>query len=188
MKQRGFLLAGMLPYLAIGAGAIILVLSLALWFQGTRLDKARASLATETANHKLTKGRYEAFTTDVKVKGEAAAIRAKEQAVADQKAKEKADEYAKLLYANLAVAERKLRDAGARARTDSSRSILPATQAAAKRPDRITFDRAELDRALRAYFGEEGALFEDVAGLVIEGEKGRVELDNARRWAQERGL
>lgn len=59
----------------------------------------------------------------------------------------------------------------------ASRSILPPAAPTAKRPDRATFDRAELERAIRQ-------LDAGVSGLVEQGDAARIDLDSAKAWAQ----
>lgn len=56
-------------------------------------------------------------------------------------------------------------------------SLLPAPSATAPSAATIAFDRAELDAALTRFV-------ERVEGIAAEGEKARIGLDEARRWAQ----
>lgn len=179
-QQRGFFI-----YVLGMAGIAIALLSTLLWLQSGRLERAQAALEREREHHRTTKSRYDAFSLDVKQRGLAAQKRADAKREQDQLAKEKTDAETKRLRADLTTATRQLRDAGARARADSGRSILPAITTSPGRPDRITFDRAELDNALREYLGTRGSLLEETSGLIIEGEKGRVELNAARKWAKE---
>lgn len=84
--------------------------------------------------------------------------------------REKADaETKKLRAANLSLAKR--------VRDNANASILPPASGGTASPERIAFDRGELDRALSAFAA--GA-----AELAIEGDQARLDLDTARRWAQ----
>ena len=62
---------------------------------------------------------------------------------------------------------------------NASRSFVPPTPAGSSRPDLACYDRAEFDRALRAF--DAGSV-----GLAGEGTKNTVDLNSARGWAQGR--
>jgi hypothetical protein len=152
MKQRGFLQLTPLLYGAIAAGAIILALSGAVWVQTARLSSANSTIAA------------------TKVIGKAAEAAAKKKEKDDKRSKEKADEQNRFDTASLRVdLERVQRSAG--------RSIVPLGPPGARRPDLVTFDRAELDTALRRFTAGAG-------DLVGEGAKATVDLNTARKWAQ----
>ncbi|MBT9176719.1 MAG: hypothetical protein DDT20_01041 [Firmicutes bacterium] len=143
---------------ALGAGAISLALLGAVWLQSARLKSVKIE--------------YAAFKTQVKNAGEAAAKESARATAANLKAKERADAE-NLRTSNALRADiKRLRDA----RTGSG--FLPPAPAGATSPDGITLKRAELESALRRF--DEG-----VARLLEEGDRARIDLDTARRWAQQ---
>jgi hypothetical protein len=93
------------------------------------------------------------------------------KALRDIKKKELADENYENRIARLNASLKRLRDSGG--------SLTPAAPAGAEHPDRITFDRALFDRALRDY---EGA----VQGLLGEGAAAVEGLDTAKSWVKGR--
>lgn len=118
--------------------------------------------------------RFEEHLAADKAIGEAQAAKTAAIKDADRKRKELADEENEH---DLAV----LRGTIARLRADrADRSIVPAAPAASKCPDgQACFDRAELQRALERYR-------DAVRGLADESSEVAVQLDTARRWAQNR--
>lgn len=116
-----------------------------------------------------------AFNTFVKKTneaGEAAAARAKAIEAADKLKKEKAD-------AENFRTITELRDSVARLRrARSGGSYLTPASPTAQSPDTITFDRAELERAIRQ-------TDERIQELISEGDEARINLDTAIRWAAE---
>jgi hypothetical protein len=96
------------------------------------------------------------------------AVENAKQALRDMKKKERSDEDHDRRMARLRVDIKRLRDASA--------SILPPAAPGAADPSRITFDRAELDAALRKY--RQGVL-----GIVEEGGAAVEGLDTAKVWA-----
>ena len=86
--------------------------------------------------------------------------------------KDKADAENKVVRAALATRTRELRDARARG------SYVPAAAPGAKRPDLATYNRAELDGAIRR-------LDEGVQELIGEGDAARIDLDTAKQWIQD---
>lgn len=154
--------------LALGTLAMIAVLGLALWVQGARLDAAKQKLARVELE-------YKGFVSATRALGEQAKTRAKEQEIKDKKSKEVADVENKDLRRELDVRRIQLRNERARAST----RIVPAPAAGAANPDRATFGRAELERALSGFV-------EEVEGLVGEGAAAVIDLNTARKWAQEK--
>ena len=118
------------------------------------------------------KREHAVFVSNVERLGKEAKAAAELKAAADLKAKEKADAEAKRLHADNTALAQRLRDARARS------GVLPPAAPTAKRPDLITFDRAELERAIQ--FLDAG-----VWGIAKEGDEARIDLDVAKRWAQE---
>lgn len=98
---------------------------------------------------------------------EAQATENAKKALRDVKSKERSDENYQRNLTRLAADVKRLRD--------SRPSLLPAASPSAPDPQRITFDRAELDAALRSY--REGVL-----GLVAEGAAAVEGLDTAKVW------
>ncbi len=69
-----------------------------------------------------------------------------------------------------------------RLRNERARSsLLPPAAPGTKRPQIASFDRAELDRALRDYETE-------VTGLLEEGDAARIDLDTVKKWARDENL
>jgi len=158
-----------LPFLgwaAVGAGAVILVLSGALWIQGERLDAAQS--ARDSARRELA-----SFQVETRRLGAAADRAAREQEARDKRAKERADAENKDLRRELDARRRQLRDRA----NSAAGSLVPGAKAGAASPGTAAFDRALLDRALRDF--EAG-----VEGLVGEGAEAVIDLDSAKRWAQ----
>ena len=118
------------------------------------------------------KREYSVFLNETRRQGKEAKASADKKIAAYQAAKEKSDAENKALRAGNAALDLKLR--GERA----ARGYLPPATPGAQRPDRASFDRAELGGALRR-------LDERVSGLIGEGDASRIDLDTARRWAQE---
>jgi hypothetical protein len=156
--MRGFSALPISAYVALAAGAVILVLGIGLKVQGARLDACRAE--------------YASFVADVKAKGEAAQKAAKAQETADKRRKERADAEAKRLRADNATLAASLRDARSRG------GYLPRPATGSASPDRITFKRAELERAIER-------LDAGVSGIAAAGDDARIGLDAVRAWAQE---
>lgn len=154
--QLGFLGFGLTGYIALGAAALILGLSVSLKVQSSRL----ASVKQEYAH----------FVADVKAKGEAAKVKADAEDKLNQKRKAKADaDYKKLLAANTALNKR-LRD-------NAGRSVLPDPGPTSGSAETACFGRPELDAALQRFIG-------GTAEIVISGQQATDALNNAKRWAQ----
>ena len=155
--QRGFILPALplMGWAAIAAGAIIAALGIGLKIQTARLDTVKTE--------------YAQFRAGVKVVGEQTQVRKVEIELANKQRKERADAENIRTIAALDADNKRLRDERA------SRSLLPERAAGPGRADRITFDRAELDAALRKY--EAG-----IQGLLEEGDKARVNLNTGRQW------
>ena len=159
MRQRGFIFPIPMLWVAIGAAAIIALLSGALWLQTSRLNATRAE--------------YSAFVATVKSAGEAAEKRAQETIARDQRNKDTIDAQTKKLRA----ADAALATSLLVART--SRSYLSAPAPGAREPDAACFSRAELESAI-------GRLDAGISGLIAKGDAYRIDLDAARDWAQAR--
>lgn len=116
---------------------------------------------------------FDAYKATVAAAGKAQEERTKVRIAEDKKAKEKADaEHDKVLAALNA------RIASLRARRTDSGFMPPATPGTAS-PDVATFNRSELERALRT-------LDSEVQGIADEGSKAVIDLDAAKAWAQGR--
>lgn len=116
------------------------------------------------------KTEYAVFKSNVELLGEKAQADADATEAADRKRKETADaETQKLRTDNAALAKR-LRDARSRG------SFVPPAAPTSTSPDRATFDRAELERAIQQ-------LDAGVSGLIAEGTEAVTSLNVARRWA-----
>jgi len=150
-KQLGFLNIYLIGAVVVG------MLTLGLVIQTKRLESEKAEHA--------------AFIAAVRVEGEVAQRVAKATHDRNLKRKEVADRENLSNRTRIADLSRRLRDERTRG------SYLPAAAPGAVRPDRIAFDRAKLDGALRQ-------LDEVVSGLIEEGDRARIDLDTARGWAK----
>jgi hypothetical protein len=117
------------------------------------------------------KERFEAYKGQVAAVGKAQEERTAARIALDNLLKEEADEDNRAAHARLQSAIGELRRERAR------RSIVPAAPAGATSPDRITFDRAALDRAIRDFDSELTRIIESCDGQ-------RIGLDTAKKWAQ----
>ena len=162
ISQRGFLL-----YVGIAAAIAIGGLTLALYVQSSRLEG-------EQEAHGRTKASYAAFVSDTKRMGLEAQKRADDQKAKDKLAKEKADaENAKTIAALTADIGRMRRE-----RANSRGDGVPPAPPGSKRADLACFDRAEYRRAY-------GELVTEIRGGADEGTASTVNLNTARKWAQE---
>ena len=126
------------------------------WVQGAHREQIKAA-------------KFEAATEAFSV---AAKQHAEQVAKADKLRKEKADAENKRTISSLRADVKRMRDE----RTSGGGLSSPA--ASAESPDRICFDPAKLSGALRKF--DEGVL-----GLVAECSEAVINLDTAKRWAQE---
>lgn len=118
------------------------------------------------------KHRFDEYKVAVKAVGQAQEAWATALGKLNRKRKDIANAENLKLRADLTLTTDRLRVARA-----GSRYVPPAAPGA-KRPDIAPFDRAELERAIRVFADE-------AAGIVEEGDKARIDLDTAKRWAQE---
>ena len=151
-SSSGFLSLGIMGYAALAAGVVILGLSVALKVQSARLVAANERLDA------------------IKLAGQIAQAAADKQAKEDKERKAKSD-----AQNNRAIAA--LRLDNDRLRKSANSSSLPAADPATGSPDRIAFDRGQLDQAIRDFTGR-------TAEIVAEGAEAIVNLDSAKQWAQ----
>jgi cell shape-determining protein MreC len=151
-STRGFIQLSFLGWAAVGAFLLILGLSIALKVQSARLEAVQAE--------------YGAFKTEVKRLGEEQEKKTKETIARDIKEKERRDADYKSRIARLERDNKRLRDS-------SGREFVSSSGSSGGSPERATFDRAELDRALREFATE-------VAGIVGEGQKAVEGLDSLK--------
>jgi septal ring factor EnvC (AmiA/AmiB activator) len=152
VKQRGFIQLSIMGYVVLGLGTVVLILGTLLKIQTARLGSVKAE--------------YFNFVEKTKLIGEEQERKTKETIARNLKEKETRDaEYKR----NVARLERDIN----RLRNSASRSVVPAAPAEARDPSRATFDRAELDRALREFIGE-------TAEIAGEGAKAVEGLDSLR--------
>lgn len=128
------------------------------WLQGAHGEQIKAA-------------KFEAATEAFSV---AAKQHSEQVAKADKLRKEKADAENKRTINNLRADVKRLRDERTRG------GGLSAPAPSAESPDRICFDPAKLSGALRKF--DEGVL-----GIVAECSEAVINLDTAKRWAQENG-
>ena len=127
----------------------------------------------DNARYDVLAVKFNTFKSQVATAGMEAQAKAKAQAAADKRAKEQADNENQKTITSLRTDIKRLRDSSARG------SYVPAAPAGAVRPGLACFDRPQLERAIRDLVAE-------VRGLVDEGSETTVDLDTAKRWAQDR--
>lgn len=117
------------------------------------------------------KQRFASFKAAVTAVGQAQEDRTRARVARDKQRKKESDNENLKLRADYQLLAGRLRE---RARA----GVLPERPAPAGRPAAIAFNWDDLDRALRD-------LDTGVRGLVEEGDQDRIDLDTARRWAQQ---
>jgi hypothetical protein len=155
MNQRGF--ANLTLYAAIGAGVVILGMSIALKVQSSRLGTVKRE--------------YAAFQAQVAALGEIAEQKARAREKQDKELKARIDNEHKKTVATLRAESDRLRNAR------SSVSFLPQPSGTAPSPT-VTADRAKLESALRDFDTA-------VTGLVDEGDQSIAQLNAAKSWASQ---
>jgi len=153
-RQRGFTL-----YLLLGALAVFAVGSAIIYWQQSRYDALNKE--------------YAGFQAQVKANGEAAERETKRINTENAKKKEKIDNENIKLRADVAAIAKRLRDARA------ASGFLPPAASGSASPDRIAFDRAQLERTLQRFDA-------GVSGIVAEGDGALTDLNSAREWAADR--
>jgi flagellar motility protein MotE (MotC chaperone) len=156
--QKGFINLSLTGYIALGAAAIIAVVSAYAYIQTTRLEACKQEFA-------LFKGQVEAI-------GKQAEIDAKRIESENIKRKEKADAQIKKLRTDNANLAKRLRDERA------SQNYLPAPAPGSPSPEVATFDREKLERAIQR-------LDEQLSGLIERGDEGLKTIEELKEWAQE---
>ena len=116
---------------------------------------------------------FNSFKAHVKVEGEEAAKKAKEQEMSDKLRRDTANAENKAIVASLNASIVKLRHD-----RDSARSgFVPPAPSGSNRPDLSCYDRPALESALGGFIAE-------IRGLADEGTAATVDLDTAKKWAQ----
>ena len=128
-------------------------------YQGARLDAVKAE--------------YKGFVAVTEALGKAAKTKAEAQKAIDALNKETTDANYLQNLADLRTDNKRLRD------SRTSGGGLRAPSAPPGSPNRICFDQAQLDRALRVF--DEGLL-----GIVESGGSAVIGLDAAKTWARNR--
>lgn len=156
LVMRNPMLLAWIALAAFAAGAV--TAGGAAWtIQGWRLAAVQAT--------------FDGFVQTTKALGEAAQKAATALEARDKQRKELADAENDRLILRLRTDIKRLRDAR------PGGGFVPAAGAGSLRPDLACFDRAELERALRA-------LDLGVQSLVDEGSATAVDIDTARAWAR----
>lgn len=127
------------------------------------------ALKIQTARLHACQDEHAAFVAKTEAIGKAQEDRAKAENARHAKEKDDADKSLSIARADLATAKRRLRESSA------SGSYLPKPPTNSSSPQRITFDRAKLDAAIRSF--DLG-----VQEIVGSGDDQRVGLDNAKQW------
>lgn len=117
--------------------------------------------------------RLESYQIAVKAVGKVQEANTKRIIAENKSRKEKADASNTKLVADNAALNKQLRNERAR------RGYVPAAAPGAKSPNTAKVNRAELERAIQR-------LDERVSGIVAQCDKGRIDLDTAKDWAQEK--
>lgn len=142
----------------------VLAMVAAIWLHGCHYGADG-----EKENTHKVQGEFDTFVTKTEAEGKEAKRVSDAKEALYKLNKEKAD------AENLRTIT-ELRDSVARMRLARARgSYLPAAPADSQSPENITFDRAELERAIRR-------LDERVQGLIEQGDEKRINLDTAIRW------
>lgn len=143
----------------------ILALFGAIWLHGCNYGENRQEAITDKLRIE-----YNQFVSKTEELGKAADAKARAIEAAHKLSKEKADADAKREITELR--DRANRMLVARARG----SYLPEATTTAGSPDDITFDRAELERALQRSDAR-------VQALIVEGDEAKAKLAAAVKWA-----
>lgn len=114
--------------------------------------------------------KYSSFVEDTKILGKAAEADTKAKDTRNQSNKLKADHENTLALATLRTDIKRLRDSRA------SSSYLPSAPSTTSDPDKICFDRTELDQSIRDF--DKG-----LQVLVDSGSETTVNLNTAKQWA-----
>lgn len=131
-------------------------------------------VGVQTIRLKLVKDEYASFQVSTKALADVAAAQAKQKEAENKSIKDKADaKNAKLRADNSSLAKR-LRDERA------GSNFVPAAPADSTSPDRATFDRTELERAIQGLDGE-------VSTIVGKGDQAVIDLNTAKGWSHEIG-
>lgn len=133
------------------------------WDAGELANQKAETVKVQTA--------FDKFKADTAAAGNVAKAKADAQTLADKLAKDQADaEHARTVAALTLTIDglRKQRPAG---------SFVPAAPAGTSRPDLICFDRA-------AYSAADGEFTSGARGLADEGTAATIDIDTAKRWAQ----
>ena len=117
--------------------------------------------------------RYQDYVAEVRAAGIVAQVKAKETEAKDKERKKVADENQARTLAALRADNKRLRE------SRSHTVYLPAAAPASPNPDRITFDRAELESAIKR-------LDEGVSGIAEKGDEGIAGLNVAKEWVSGR--
>ena len=149
---NGFLLPSPTLYIALGAVVVIGGLGIAVKVQSARLEAANA------------------LVDAYKQAGKIAEEHAKQVDAENKAKKEKTDADYKRTNAALQRDNQRLRDS-------ANSSSLPPASATTGEPNRIAFDRPELDAAIRRFTA-------GTAAIATEGAEAVNALDNAKAWAQ----
>jgi hypothetical protein len=143
-----------------------------IWLHGCNFGAEGEKENTQRAEKKTTEvqGKFDTFVATTKAQGEKAEAEKVVKERADKALKEKTDADAKREITELR--DRANRMLVARARG----SYLPEAATTAGSPDDITFDRAELERALQRSDAR-------VQALIVEGDEAKAKLASAVKWA-----
>lgn len=157
LRQRGFISLPLSGYIALGAAAIITLVSAYAYIQTTRLEACKSE--------------HRAFVDKVEAIGKQAEIEAERIESENIKRKEKADAQINKLRRDNASLSKRLRDERA------SKNYLPAPSPSSPNPERATFDREKLERAIQQ-------LDEQLSGLIARGDEGLKTIEELKGWAQ----
>jgi len=137
---------------------------------GVGLVLLGAAAAIQTKRVENIKAEYAAFVSNVKLLGEQAEKKAREEEAQNRKRKEASDRENAINRSRIADLSRQLREQ--RSRT----GILPGASPGSASPQTACFSRPELERALQS-------LDAGVSTLLAEGDAAIVDLNSVKSWA-----
>lgn len=152
--ELGMIQLSLMGWIAIGAAVVIGLMYLRIGYLETKVELA------------------DAFKASVQAAGEAARKEANRINKENLAKKEKADAQINKLRTDNANLAKRLRDDRA------SRSYVPEAAPGSPSPERATFDREKLERAIQR-------LDEQLSGLIERGDEGLKTIEELKAWAQQ---
>lgn len=165
MRNRGFIQLSLMGWMAVGASVIILGLSVSLKIQSSRLASVKQEYAT--------------FQAQVKAAGDIAKEKARVINEENNKRKVKSDEELRKLRIANAALDKRLRD-------NAGRGSMSGNEAATRIAENACVNGKAINDAVSRFTERLEGFTGRAAELAIKGQSAIDELNNAKRWAQER--